>query len=140
VADAADGSGNRLVLLAGVTAGPLAVNDKITATFPTATGYRLGGDEFTGAGTLEAASTATGTSTTFSSGPVTSAGNDLVFGAVSIPSGTAAPAWAAGWSNLGTQAVGNRYLGRAYTLPSGGPVNASGSAPNAWLAAAVALR
>ncbi|HEX5560386.1 MAG TPA: PKD domain-containing protein [Nocardioidaceae bacterium] len=135
-ADVADSAGNRLLLLSGVAAGPLAVNDKISVTFPSAAGYRMGGEEFSGATRLDQASTATGGGTSFSSGTAqATAGNEVAFGAVSVPAGTANPTWTSGWTDLGSYAVGSRYLGRAYDLPAPGGDAATGTVTGAWLAA-----
>ena len=133
-ASVADGSGNRLVVLSGVATRALAVNDRITATFPSATAYRFGGDEFAGATRLDQSVTATGTGATFSSGTAqATSGNEIAFGAVSVPTGTAAPTWATGWRSLGTAAVGSRYLARAYQLPASGGYTATGTSNGAWL-------
>ena len=140
-ADVADSAGNRLLLLSGVAAGPLAVNDKISVTFPSAAGYRMGGEEFSGATRLDQASTATGSGTSFSSGTAqATAGNEVAFGAVSVPAGTANPTWTSGWTDLGSYAVGSRYLGRAYDLPAPGGEAATGTATGAWLAAVATFR
>jgi PKD repeat protein len=140
-ADVSDGSGNRLLVLTGVVLHPLVAGDKITVTFPSATGYRIGGDEFTGVTTAGTPSAATGVAGSFSSGAAGASAGDLVFGAVSIPSGTGNPTWSAGWTNLGSYAVGSRYLGRAYEAASAaGGYAASGTASGNWLAAAVSLR
>ncbi len=135
-ADVSDAGGHRLVVLDGVASGALPANDKIAVTFPSSSGgYRLLGDEFEGATALDAAATATGTSAAFDSGTAqASTGNDIAFGAVSVPSGTAAPTWAAGWKSLGAYSVGGSYLARAYRLPVSGPVSAGGTASGAWLA------
>jgi parallel beta-helix repeat protein len=134
-ASVSDAAGNRLVLVSGVATRALAVNDRITATFPTATTYRLGGDEFTGATRLDQSTTATGTTSTFSSGTAqATTGNGIAFGAVSIPAGTTTPGWATGWRDLGSAAVGNRYLGRAYQFPVSGGYAATGTASGPWLA------
>lgn len=140
-ASVSDGAGNRLVVLSGVATSPLAVNDRITVTFPSATSYRLGGDEFTGATRVDTASSAAGSGTAFSSGTAqATVGNEIAFGAVSIPAGSANPSWSSGWRDLGSYAVGGRYLGRAYQLPVSGPQTASGTASGPWLAVVVTLR
>jgi PKD repeat protein len=140
-ANVADGAGNRLVLLTGVASRSLAVNDKITVSFPSAATYRLGGDELRGASVLDQASTATGTGTSFSSGSAgTTVGSEIAFGAVSVPNGPSAPAWSSGWQNAGSYATGSQQLGRAYRLPVTGAQTATGTAGGAWLAAVVTLR
>ena len=134
-ASVADAAGNRLVLVSGVATRALVVNDRITATFPSATSYRMAGDEFAGATRLDKTMAATGTGSTFSSGSAqATAGNEIAFGAVSIPSGTTAPAWATGWRDLGAGVVGSSYLGRAYQLPASGGYAAAGAASGPWLA------
>ncbi|MDX6299082.1 MAG: hypothetical protein QOF53_296 [Nocardioidaceae bacterium] len=140
-ATVSDGAGNRLVLLTGVATTALAVNDKVTVAFPSAATYRLVGDEFTGAARLDQAATATGTASAFSSdaAPAT-VGNEIAFGAVSVPSTTTAPAWATGWRSVGAYAVGSQYLSRAYQLPVAGSQTATGTAGGPWLAAVLTLR
>jgi len=136
VADVSDGSGNRLVLLSGVLGTSLAANDRITATFPTATSYRFSGDEFSGVTRADGRATATGTGTTFSSGAAqVSSGSDLAYAAVSVPAGTGNPSFASGWTQVGAQAVGSMYLTRAYQFPGTGTSTGSGTATGAWLAA-----
>ncbi len=140
VADVSDTAGNRLLLISGVITTPLAVNDRITVTFPSSRGYRLGGDEFSGASRLDRTSTSTGTAATFSSNAAAATvGQELAFGAVSVPSGTGNPTWTGGWSDLGSYANGTSYLGRAYRLPVSGSATATGTATGAWLAAVVTL-
>jgi parallel beta-helix repeat protein len=140
-ASVSDGAGNRLVVLSGVATRALTVNDRITATFPTATSYRLIGDEFAGASHVDTSAGATGGGTTFSSGSTqATVGNEIAFGAVSIPVGSANPAWSTSWRDLGAYSVSGRYLGRASQLPVSGAQVASGTASGAWLAAVVTLR
>jgi hypothetical protein len=140
-ADVADASGNRLVVLTGVVTHALAVGDKITVSFPTAAGYRLNGDELSGLSGPDRSATATGTSSGFSSGQAqATTGNEIAFAAVSVPVGTAAPTWASGWHDLGSYAVGQRYIGRAYqAAASTGGYAGSGTATGPWLAAVVTL-
>ncbi len=135
--DVSDGNGNRLLLLSGVLSTSLAPNDMITATFPTAATYRFGGDEFSGVTRVDGSSTATGTGSTFSTGPapVSTAANDLAYAAVSVPSGTGAPTWASGWTQVASHATGSAYLARAYQLPSTSTSTGAGTATGAWLAA-----
>jgi hypothetical protein len=132
------------VVLSGVASSALAPNDTITVAFPAASGgYRLLGDEFSGARTVDVTAGATGTTATFSSGATatTSTAPELVVGAVMSAGAGAAPTWASPWKALGAYAVGSTYLGRAYQLPSTtGAFAASGTTGGAWLAATVALR
>ncbi|MFY9913412.1 MAG: PKD domain-containing protein [Nocardioidaceae bacterium] len=137
VSSVSDGAGNRLVVLAGRAVTALAVNDKISATFPSSAGYRMLADEYSGVSTVDKTAGATGTTTTFSSGPagVTTAASELVYSAVSMPSGTANPTWVSPWKDLGSYAVGSRYLGRSHQLVTApGTFNGSGTASGAWLA------
>jgi parallel beta-helix repeat protein len=140
VSSVADGSGNRLVVLAGTTATELPVNARITATFPSATTYRLTADELAGVSQVDRTASAVGPAGTFSSGPTgtTSAAKELVFGAVSVLSGSANPAWSAPWKDMGSYALAPRYLGRAYQVSSS-PASyaAGGTAGGAWLASTV---
>jgi parallel beta-helix repeat protein len=141
MASVSDGSGSRLVLLRGVLSKALAVNDRITVSFPSAATYRLGGDEFAGVTVPDQVATATGTGSSFSSGAAqATTGNEIAFGAVAVPSGTSAPSWATGWRNIGTYSQGAQYLGRAYQLPVSGSATATGTAGGAWLAAVVTLK
>ena len=141
-ADVSDGSGNRLVVLSGVAAAPLAANDKLTVSFPSAATYRLSADEFAGVTGPDRAATATGGAGAFSSGAaVASAGHEIVFGAVSVPVGSADSTWSAGWNGIGAMSTTGRYLGKAYRVAtSAGSYPATGSASGAWLAAAVSFR
>jgi parallel beta-helix repeat protein len=140
-ATVSDTAGNRLVVLTGVATTALAVNDKVTATFPSSATYRLVGDEFTDATGLDRAATATGTGSVFSSGAAqATVGNEIAFGAVSVPSTTTAPGWATGWRGVGAYAVGSQYLSRAYQLPVAGSQTATGTAGGPWLAAVLTLR
>jgi len=141
-ASVSDGGGHRLVVLDGVAPRALAVNDRIDVAFPSsAGGYRLLGDEFAGATALDAASTATGTGSAFSSGTAQAAtGNEIAFSAVSVPSTTTAPTWAAGWTSLGSYSIASSYLSRAYRLPVSGAVSGTGTAGGAWLAGLATFR
>ena len=140
-ASVSDGAGNRLVVLSGVATNSLAANDRITATFPSATSYRMSGDEFSGATRVDGSAAATGSGATYSSGTAQSTvGNEIAFGAVSVPVGTTDPTWANGWHDLGTKSVDNRYLGRAYQLAVSGDQAAIGTASGPWLAMVLTLR
>ena len=140
--DVANATGGRLVVLSGIALQPLGVGARITAIFPSSTGYRLIGDEFTGVSRVDATATATGTAATFSSGltGATSTAREVVYGSVAMFGGTANPAWASGWKDMNTYAVATSYLGRAYQLPAAaGSFAATGSASGSWLAVTVAL-
>ncbi|MEP7088976.1 MAG: PKD domain-containing protein [Nocardioidaceae bacterium] len=139
-ADVADGSGNRLLMLSGVASTALAVNDRITVTFPTATSYRIFGDELSGVHRVDQASTALGAASTYASGVAqATTGNEVAAGAVLLPAGPGAPTWASGWKDLGPAAVGSAQLGRAYRLAGVGSYTATGTAAGPWLAAVVTL-
>jgi PKD repeat protein len=141
-ADVSDGAGNRLVVLSGVAAAPLVANDKLTVSFPSAATYRLSADEFAGVTSADRASTATGGAGGFSSGAaVASASHEIVFGAISVPVGSADSTWSAGWNGIGAMSTSGRYLGKAYRVAtSAGSYSATGNASGAWLAAAVSFR
>ena len=138
----ANATGGRLVVLSGIAVQPLAVGIKMTATFPSATGYRMLGDEFTGVSRVDTTADAAGTATTFSSGPTatSSTAREVVYGSVAIFGGTANPTWATGWKDMTTYAVAPNYLGRAYQLPTAtGSFTATGTATGSWLATTVTL-
>jgi parallel beta-helix repeat protein len=140
-ATVSDDAGNRLVVLSGIALKPLAVNDKITVSFPSASTYRLSGDEFAGVTRMDQSSTATGTASTFSSATAqATTGNQVAVGAVSVPTGAANPTWASGWIVNGSYATSSQYLSKAYQLPGSGGYAATGGASGAWLAAVVTLR
>jgi parallel beta-helix repeat protein len=142
VADISDGGGNRVVLLAGVVTKALVAGDQITVSFPSAATYRIGGDEFSGLSAADGNAGAVGTSSSFSSGPAqATAGNEMAYGAVSIPNGTGSPTWSSGWTSAGSYSVGSRYLARAYQpVPASGGYAATGTATGAWLAVSATLR
>ncbi len=135
--DVADGAGSRLVILYAPVATALAVNDRITATFPTAaTGYRLAADEFAGVTQLDLTAAARGSTAQFSSGATGTTTAGLVFAAVATKAGSDNPAWDTGWQAITPYAVGSSYLARAYRLPtSAGAYSASGTTSGTWLAA-----
>jgi PKD repeat protein len=139
--DVADGQGGRLVVLYGRVATALAVNDKITAGFPAASGYRMIADRLHDVTHVDVTSSATGTTAAFSSGAAqTTSGPELLFGAVALTSGSAAAGWDAGWTTLAPYAVGSNYVGRAWRAPtSPTSASASGSASGRWLASMVAF-
>ncbi len=139
-----DSAGHRLVVLTGMANTALAPNDTIQVTFPTASGgYRLLGDEFAGARTVDVTAGATGATSAFNSGATatTSTAQEVVVGTVMSAGANSAPTWASPWKALGAYALGSTYLGRAYQLPtSTGAFTASGTTSGSWLAAAVTLR
>ena len=98
------------------------------------------GDEFAGVTRVDNTTTASGTATEFSSGPsgTTAAAREVVFGAVAVPNGSVNPTWATGWKDMGSYAVGTRYLGRGYQLStSTSSFTASGTASGSWMASVV---
>jgi parallel beta-helix repeat protein len=138
----ANATGGRLVVLSGIALQPLAVGARLTATFPTATGERIIGDEFAGVSHVDTTAAASGTATAFSSGvtATTSTARELVFGSVAMFGGSANPIWATGWKDMTTYVVAPNYLGRAYQLPTAtGGFAATGSASGSWLAVSVAF-
>ena len=138
----ANATGGRLVVLSGIALQPLAVGARLTATFPTATGERIIGDEFAGVSHVDTTAAASGTAPAFSSGvtATTSTARELVFGSVAMFGGSANPIWATGWKDMTTYVVAPNYLGRAYELPTAtGGFAATGSASGSWLAVTVAF-
>jgi hypothetical protein len=140
--DVVDASGDRLVVLSGVAVKPLAANDRLTVTFPSAATYRLSADEFAGVTSPDQVSAATGPTGAFSSGAVrATAGHEIVFAAVSVPVGTADSTWSSPWKLIASLSTSGRYLGKAYQVASGtGSFTATGNASGAWLALALTFR
>ena len=140
--DISDSSGDRLVTLSAVAAQGLAVNDKITVTFPTASSNLVTADEVSGATTVDQQSASSGTSSTFSSGSTgtISRAGEFVFATVSTFGGTSL-GWDAGWKSMGTYTLGSNALGRAYKVPTAtGSFTATGTASGSWLAEVVAFK
>ena len=138
----ADGSGDRLIVLYGLVQQPLAVNQRITVTFPSATTYRITGDEISGVTTADQTASSAGSGTTFASGatPTTTASKEFVFASVALYGGSA-PTWSNGWTALPSYAVGSNYLGRAYQLPTTtASFNGTGTGSGAWLSTVVTFR
>ena len=139
--DISDSSGDRLVTLYGVSVNGLAVNDTITAHFPTAATNRVTADEVSGATTVDQQSAASGSGSTFSSGATgtTSQAGEFVFATVGTFGGTTL-GWDPGWKTLMTNPVGSNALGRAYQVPSStGSFTATGSSSGNWLAEVIAF-
>ena len=127
----------RLVVLTALTTQPLAAGAKITATFPSATTFRMVADDLRGVTRLDRAASATGTTSTFSSGATqtTSVAREVVFGAVASFTASTTPAWTSEWTALTPQATANTNLGRAYQLPtSTGTFRAQGTTSGTWAA------
>jgi parallel beta-helix repeat protein len=140
--DVADASGDRLVVLSGVVHNALVPNDKISVSFPSATSYRMTGDELSGVTTPDQQAGAAGSGGGFASGATgtTSAANELVYGAVG-GFGGGAPSWSSGWTALTTYPTGTNYLGRAYRVVTAtGSFNATGTLSGGWLASCVTFR
>lgn len=138
VSDIADGNGDRLVTLGGISSG-LAVSDQITLSFPAASSYRITADEVQGATAADKASAASGSTSTFSSGTTAaiSRAGEFVYATVATFGGTSL-SWASAWTGETTYSVGSSALGRAYQIPaSAGQFTASGTASGTWLAEVV---
>jgi parallel beta-helix repeat protein len=142
VNDISDGNGNRLVALAGIAQSGLAVNKKITVTFPTASTYRITADEVSGVTAVDQHSAASGSGSTFSSGSTgtISRSGEFVFAVVGTFGGTTL-SWDPGWTSEQTYTVGSNALGRAYQIPSAtGTFAGSGTASGTWLAEIVTFQ
>jgi parallel beta-helix repeat protein len=140
--DISDGTGDRLLVLSGVAQHGLAVNDVISLTFPTASTYRITGDEVSGVSAVDQESAGSGTGSTFSSGATgtISRSGEFVFAAVGTFGGTTLT-WSPGWTSEQTYTVGANALGRAYQIPSGtGTFTGSGSGSGSWLAEIVTFK
>lgn len=133
--DRSDGSGDRLLVLSSRNVAPLASGAAITIDFPaSATSYATA-DEFAGVAALDQVASASGKTSTFSSGTATTtAAGEMLFGAVGTPSGGSAT-WASAWKALASISGGGRRLGPAWQVSgAAGPYQASGTASGPWLA------
>lgn len=140
--DISDGSGNRLVTLSGLANHALAVNDKITITFPAASTYRIMTDEVSGASTVDQQSAASGTGSAFSSGATgtISRAGEFVFAVTGTFGGTSLT-WNSGWTGLANYSVNTNTLGRAYQIPAAtGSFTATGTGSGTWLAEIVTFK
>jgi parallel beta-helix repeat protein len=140
--DVADGAGGRLIVLSGIASKGLAINDRVTITFPTAATYRITGDEVAGVTIPDKHSVASGPSGAFSSGTtaITSRSGEFVFGTVAVFGGTSLT-WSSGGTSLTTYTVGSNALGRQYQIPSAaGAFAATGTCTGSWLAAVVTFQ
>lgn len=140
--DISDGTGDRLVTLAGVAPAGLPVNDQIVLSFPTASTYRITADEVAGVSTVDQTASASGSGSTFSSGATgtTDHGGEFVYAAVATFGGTTL-SWGSGWTGLQTYTVGTNALGRAYQIPAGtGTFSGTGTASGTWLAQVIAFQ
>ena len=140
--DISDGSGDRLVTLSGLANHALAVNDKITITFPTASTYRVIADEVSGASTVDRQSAASGTGSAFSSGATgtISRAGEFVFAVTGTFGGTSLT-WNPGWTGLANYSVNTNTLGRAYQIPTAtGSFTATGTGSGTWLAEIVTFK
>jgi parallel beta-helix repeat protein len=134
--DISDSSGDRLVTLSGVASGGLAVNDRITISFPAASTYRITADEVSGATKVDQESASSGSGSTFSSGATgtTSRSGEFVFAATAT-FGETSIGWDPGWTSMESYSVGSNALGRAYQIPGAtGSFTATGTASGSWLA------
>ncbi len=140
--DVSDGNGNRLVTLSGIASHALAVNDKITITFPAASTYRAMADEVSGVTAVDRQSAASGTGSAFSSGatgPISRAG-EFVFAVTGTFGGTSLT-WNSGWTGLANYSVNANTLGRAYQIPGAtGTFTGSGTGSGTWLAEIVTFK
>lgn len=130
-------STGRLVVLAAPMTKPLAARQRITATFPKSSTYRMVADDLRGVSRLDRVASATGSSATFSSGTTqtTSVAREVVLGVVASFTSSANPTWTSGWTSLTPQATGSTNLGRAYRLPtSTGTFRADGTTSGTWAA------
>jgi parallel beta-helix repeat protein len=140
--DISDGNGDRLVTLSGVASHALAINDKITVTFPTASTYRIMTDEVSGVSTVDRQSAASGTGSAFSSGATgtISRAGEFVFAVTGTFGGTSLT-WNPGWTALANYSVNSNTLGRAYQIPAAtGSFTATGTGSGTWLAEIVTFR
>jgi parallel beta-helix repeat protein len=140
--DVSDGNGDRLVTLSGVASHALAVNDKITVTFPAASTYRIMTDEVSGVSTVDRQSAASGTGSAFSSGAsgTISRAGEFVFAVTGTFGGTSLT-WSPGWTALANYSVNSSTLGRAYQIPAAtGSFTATGTGSGSWLAEVVTFK
>jgi parallel beta-helix repeat protein len=136
-----DGSGDRLVTLAGVATFGLTSGSKITVTFPSAGTNSVTADEVAGVTRVDQQAAAAGTGGAFSSGSTntTSLPGEFVF-AVAATFGKTTPSWSAGWTPLAILKVGSTALIRAYQIPASvGSFAGTGTAKQPWLAEVVAF-
>jgi hypothetical protein len=141
VSDVSNGSGYRLVTLAGLATFGLASGSKITITFPSAGTNSVAADEVAGVTRVDQQAAAAGTGGAFSSGSTgtTSLPGEFVF-AVAATFGKTTPSWSAGWTPLAILKVGASTLMRAYRIPSSiGSFAGTGTANEPWLAEVVAF-
>jgi parallel beta-helix repeat protein len=140
--DISDGNGDRLVTLSGVANHALAVNDKITITFPAASTYRIITDEVSGVSTVDRQSSAGGTGSAFSSGATgtISRAGEFVFAVTGTFGGTSLT-WNPGWTGLANYSVNTNTLGRAYQIPTAtGSFTGTGTGSGTWLAEIVTFK
>lgn len=140
--DISDGSGDRLVTLSGLANHALAVNDKITITFPAASTYRIIADEVSGVSMVDRQSSASGTGSAFSSGATAtiSRAGEFVFAVTGTFGGTSLM-WSPGWTGLANYSVNTNTLGRAYQVPAAtGSFTGTGTGSGTWLAEIVTFK
>jgi fibronectin type 3 domain-containing protein len=138
-----DGSaGDRTVVLVSVAVKALPAGATITLTYPSSNETHVSVDEFSGITGIDTSAGATGTSSTFSSGPAptTTQVSDVLIGAVGTESGKA-PAWAKGWTALPVLSVSSDYLDTAYEFATAaGAYAASGTIGGQWMASIITLK
>jgi hypothetical protein len=142
--DISDGNGDRLVTLSGIANHALAVNDKITISFPAASTYRIMTDEASGASTVDQQSAASGTGSAFSSGATgtISRAGEFVFAVTGTFGGTSLT-WNSGWTGLANYSVNTNTLGRAYQIPTttgSFTGTGTGTGSGTWLAEIVTFK
>ena len=140
--DISDGSGDRLVTLSGLASHALAVNDKITITFPAASTNRVIADEVSGVSMVDRQSSASGTGSAFSSGATgtISRAGEFVFAVTGTFGGTSLT-WNPGWTGLANYSVNTTTLGRAYQIPTAtGSFTGTGTGSGTWLAEIVTFK
>ena len=143
VRDVNDGSaGDRVVTAVAVGARALPAGATVTVTYASAAETHLAVDELAGVTGIDTSAGATGTGTTFASGPLTTAAaNEPLFGVAGLESSGAAPVWGSGWTSLPRLSLSTDYLATAYRLAStAGSYTASGTGAGQWMAALTAFR
>ncbi|EWS99554.1 hypothetical protein N865_02115, partial [Intrasporangium oryzae NRRL B-24470] len=141
--DVNDGSaGDRAVTLVALTTMALPAGATIVVTYSSSGETHVSVDELAGVTGIDTSAAATGTASTFSSGPATTTQpSEILFGVVGIESATTAPAWAAGWSALPNLSVSTDYLATAYRVTTTtGTYTATGTSGGQWMAALIALK
>ena len=141
--DVNDGAArDRVVTWVALSVKALPAGSTITVTYSSAAETHVSVDELAGITGIDTSAGATGTASTFSSGPATTTQpNEILFGVVGVESAATAPAWAAGWSALPSLSVSTDYLAMAYrATTTTGAYSATGTSRGQWMAAITALK